>query len=138
MSQGLFDFSEAVWLYHRFNHSLRDVKEQMAFRDIDISHEAIRNWHLKFSNHFRDVIKKRESKPSDKWYLDEMTVKIKGEVFILWHAVDARGFELAILLQKRRDKKAAIRFLRRLLRSYPAPRVMITDKLRSLLTRTMD
>jgi putative transposase len=123
--------SEAVWLYHRFNHSLRDVKEQMAFRGIDISHEAIRNWHLKFANHFRDVIKKRENKPSDKWHLDEMIVKIKGEAFILCRAVDAKGFELDILLQKRRDKKAAIRFLTRLLRSYPAPRVMITDKLRS-------
>jgi len=77
------------------------------------------------------VIKKRERNPSDKWHLDEMIVKINGEAFILWRAVDSDGFELDIFLQKRRDKKAAIRFLLRLLGSYPKPRVMITDKLRS-------
>ena len=123
--------SEAVWLYHRFNHSLRDVKEQMAFRGLEISHEAIRSWHIKFSSHFKDVLKKRERKPSDKWHLDEMMIKVKGEAFILWRAVDSEGFELDIFLQKRRNKKTAIRFLRRLLGSYPEPRVIVTDKLRS-------
>ena len=123
--------SEAVWLYHRFNHSLRDVKEQMAYRGIDLSHETTRSWSLKFSSHFREVIRKRERKPSDKWHLDEMSIKVKGETFILWRAVDSEGLELDIFLQKRRDKKAAIRFLLRLLGCYPQPRVIITDKLRS-------
>ena len=123
--------SQAVWIYHRFNNSYRDIEEQLAFRGINVSHETIRSWSLKFSNHFRDVIKKRERNPSDKWHLDEMTVKINGQFFILWRAVDSDGYELDVLLQKRRNKEAAIRFLSRLLRSYPVPRVIVTDKLKS-------
>ena len=123
--------SQAVWLYHRFNHSYRDVQEQLAFRGILLHHETVRDWCRKFANHFRDVIKKRERKPSDTWHLDEMTVKINGEPFILWRAVDSEGIELDVFLQKRRNKKAAIRFLSRLLRSYPSPRVIVTDKLKS-------
>lgn len=73
--------SQAVWLYHRFNHSYRDVQEQLAFRGIILSHEIVRYWCLKFADHFKDVIKKCERKPSDKWHLDEMTVKINGELF---------------------------------------------------------
>ena len=123
--------SQAVWIYHRFNNSYRDIEEQLAFRGIHVSHETIRSWSIKFSSHFRDVIKKRERKPCDKWHLDEMIIKINGDSFILWRAVDAEGYELDILLQKHRNKKAAIRFLSRLLKSYPAPRVMVTDKLKS-------
>ena len=123
--------SQAVWIYHRFNNSYRDIEEQLAFRGINVSHETIRSWSLKFSSHFRDVIKKRERNPSDKWHLDEMTVKINGQFFILWRAVDSDGYELDVLLQKRRNKEAAIRFLSRLLRSYPVPRVIVTDKLKS-------
>jgi len=123
--------SQAVWIYHRFNNSYRDIEEQLAFRGIHVSHETIRPWSFKFSDHFREVIKKREKKPCDKWHLDEMTVKINGEYFILWRGVDSEGYELDVFLQKHRNKKAAIRFLSRLLRSYPAPRVMMTDKLKS-------
>lgn len=120
--------SQAVWIYLRFNNSYRDIEGQLAFRGIMVSPETIRSWSIKFSNHFHDVIKKRERNPSDKWHLDEMAVKINGEFFILWRAVDSEGFELDVL---RRNKEAAIRFLSRLLESYPAPRVMVTDKLRS-------
>jgi len=123
--------SQAVWTYHRFNHSYRDIQDELAFRGINVSHETVRSCSIKFSSHFRNVIKKRERKPSDKWHLDEMTVKINGELFILWRAVDSEGYELDVLLQKRRNKKAAIRFLSRLLGSYPAPRVIVTDKLKS-------
>lgn len=123
--------SQAVWLYHRFNNSYRDIQEQLAFRGILLSHETIREWCTKFASHFKDVIKKRERKPSDRWHLDEMTVKINGELFILWRAVDEEGIELDVFVQKRRDKKSAIRFLSRLLGTYLAPKVMITDKLRS-------
>ena len=79
------------------------------------------------------MIKKREYTRSDKWHLDEMTIRINGEHFILWRAVDSDGYELDVFLQKRRDKKSAIRFLSRLLGSYPIPRVIVTDKLRSYL-----
>jgi putative transposase len=123
--------SQAVWTYHRFNHSYRDIQDELAFRGINVSHETVRSWSIKFSNHFRDVIKKRETKPSDKWHLDEMTIKINGDFFILWRAVDSEGYELDVLLQKHRNKKAAIRFLSRLLGGYPAPRVIVTDKLKS-------
>jgi putative transposase len=123
--------NQAVWLYHRFNNSYRDIQEQLLFRGIDVSHETIRSWSLKFSRHFKDVIQKRERKPSDKWHLDEMIIKMNGQPYVLWRAVDSEGFELDIFLQKRRDKKAAIRFLTRLLKSYPEPRVIVTDKLKS-------
>ena len=123
--------SQSVWLYHRFNNSYRDIQEQLAFRGIILSHETIRYWCIKFASHFKDGIKKRERKPRAKWHLDEMTVKINGEPFILWRALDHEGIELDVFLQKRRDKKSAIRFLSRLLRTCPAPRIMITDKLRS-------
>ena len=123
--------SQTVWLYHRFNHSYRDIKEQLAFRGIILSHETVREWCQKFANYFRDVIKKHERKPSDKWHLDEMTVKINGEPFVLWRGVDSEGMELDVFLQKRRNKKSAVRFLSRLLRCYPSPRVIVSDKLKS-------
>jgi putative transposase len=75
--------SQAVWLSHRFNLSYRDIQEQLAFRGIILSHETVRDWSLKFTDHFKDVIKKRERKPSDKWHLDEMTVKINSDPFVL-------------------------------------------------------
>ena len=125
--------NQAIWHYHRFNNSYRDIQEQMAFRGIILSHETIREWCHKFACHFLNVIKKRERNPYDKWHLDEMNVKINGEWFVLWRAVDREGLELDVFLQKRRNKKSAIRFLSRLLKSYPAPRVIVTDKLKSYI-----
>jgi len=116
--------SQAVWLYYRFNHSYRDVQEQLAFRGITLSHETVRKWCSKFALHFIDVIKKHGRNPNDKWHLDEMTLKINGEMFVLWRAVDSGGMELDVFLQKRYNKKSAIRFLSRLLGSYSAPRVI--------------
>ncbi len=123
--------SHAVWRYHRFNDSYRDIQEEFAYRNIIVSHEAIRSWCNKFCHHFKEVIRKRERKPKDKWHLDEMTVKLNGVSYILWRAVDSEGHELDVYLQRRRDKKSAIRFLSRLLGCYPTPRIIITDKLRS-------
>lgn len=123
--------SYAVWQYHRFNLSFRDVQEQLAYRGIIVSHETVRKWCLKFSRQFKDTLQKRERQLSDKWHLDEMSLRIKGESFVLWRAVDEHGMELDVFLQKRRNKASAIRFLSRLLQRYPAPRVIITDKLRS-------
>lgn len=123
--------SNVVWQYHRFNLSYRDIQEQMAYRGIILSHETIRNWCYKFSNDFKNVIRKKQHKPSDKWHLDEMNIKINGEWYVLWRAVDNNGYEIDIYLQKRRNKKSAIRFLSRLLGNNPVPRVIVTDKLRS-------
>jgi putative transposase len=124
--------SQAVWLYHRFNHSYRDIQEQLAFRGIILSHETVRDWCMKFADHFKDVIKKRERKPGDKWHLDEMTVKINSEPFVLWRAVDEEGIELDVFLQKRRNKKAAIRFLSRLLKSLPVHVSLLPTNLKAI------
>jgi putative transposase len=96
-----------------------------------LSHETIRSWFYKFASHFKEIIKKRERKAKDKWHLDEMSIRINGEYFILWRGVDAGGYELDVLLQKRRNKKSSICFLTLLLLSYPVPRLIVTDKLRS-------
>lgn len=125
--------SHAIWRYHRFNDSYRDIQEDLLYRGVSVSHETIRKWCLKFSNDFKDVIKKRERKPGDKWHLDEMVVKINGVPFILWRGVDSSGHEIDVFLQKRRNKKAAIRFLSRLLGDHPEPRVVVTDKLNSYI-----
>ena len=98
--------SHAVWRYHRFNESYRDVQEVLAYRGIIVSYESIRYWCKKFGPYFRDVIKKRERKPGDKWHLDEMTLKLNGVLFILWRAVDEDGHEIDVFLQRRRNKKA--------------------------------
>ena len=124
---------QAIWQYHRFNQSYRDVREQLLYRGIDVSHETIRSWCYKFGKEFEKVIKKKQKKVTDKWHLDEMTMKINREYFILWRAVDSKGYELDVFLQKRRNKKSAIRFLSRLLQSYPVPRVIITDRLKSYI-----
>jgi putative transposase len=122
-----------VWSYHRFNDSYRDIKERLLYRGISVSHETARSWCIKFGSHFHDVIKKRAVKPNDKWHLDEMLLKVNGEQFWLWRAVDSEGYELEVFLQKRRNKRAAIRFLSRLLNSCPKPRVVVTDKLKSYI-----
>lgn len=96
-----------------------------------MSYETIRQWCIKFGPHFKSVLKKRAPRPSDKWHLDEQQLRIRGATYYLWRAVDAEGYELDVFLQKRRNKKAAVRFLCRLLNAYPKPRVIVTDKLRS-------
>jgi putative transposase len=107
--------SQVVWIYQRFNNSYLDIEEQMAFWGISVSHETVRSWSVKFSSHFRYFIRKRERNPSDKWHLDEMNVRVNDKTFILWRSVDSDEYELDILLQTHPNKKAAIRFLSRLL-----------------------
>ena len=121
----------AVWQYHRFNPSFREVQEQLAYRGTIVSHETVRKWCLKFSRQCKDTLQKRERQVSDKWHLDEMSLRINGESFVLWRAVDEHGMELDVFLQKLRNKASAIRVLSRLLQRYPNPRIIITDKLRS-------
>ena len=123
--------SYAIWIYHRFNTSYRDVEGILRYRGIFVSYETVRAWSNKFGKSFADIIKKKESKPTDKWNLDAMIIKVNGVKFILWRAVDSNGHELDVFLQKRKNKKSAIHFLTRLLGSYPSPRVIVTDKLHS-------
>src|SRR3954464_10001373 len=124
--------SHAVWLYFRFPLSLRMVEEMLAARGIIVSHETVRQWARKFGQGFANQIRRRLPCAGDKWHLDEVEVKIAGQKHWLWRAVDQDGFVLDVLVQKRRDKRAAKRLLRKLLKKQGrAPRVMITDKLAS-------
>src|SRR5919202_2533667 len=124
--------SHAVWLYFRFPLSLRMVEEMLAARGIVGSHETARQWALKFGQDFADRIRRRLPCPGDKWHLDEVAIKIAGVQHWLWRAVYQTGVVLDVLVQSRRDKRAAKRLLRKLLkRQCRAPRVMITDKLGS-------
>ena len=124
--------SYAVWLYFRFPLSLRMVEEMLAARGIAVSHETVRQWALKFGQGFANEIRRRLPRPGDKWHLDEVVVTIAGRKHWLRRAVDQDGTVLDALVQSRRDKKAAKRLLRKLLkRQTRPPRVMITDKLAS-------
>jgi putative transposase len=121
-----------VWLYHRFMLSLRDVSEILLQRSIELSYETIREWGIKFGHVYAKGIKQRAPRRGDKWHLDEMCIVMNGNKHWLWRAVDQDGYELDILLQSRRNKKAATRFFKRLLKGLQySPRVMITDKLQS-------
>src|SRR4051794_29897952 len=124
--------SHAVWLYFRFPLSLRTVEEMLAARGIIVSHETVRQWARKFGQDFANRIRRRLPAAGDKWYLDEVVLKIAGKKHWLWRAVDQNGIVLDILVQSRRDKRAAKRLPRKLLKKQcRAPRVMITDKLAS-------
>ncbi|MFF2026715.1 IS6 family transposase [Streptomyces sp. NPDC058171] len=124
--------AHCVWLYHRFPLSFREVEELMLQRGVLVSHETVRRWCAKFGQAYANGLCGRRARPGDKWHLDEVFIKINGERKYLWRAVDADGTVLDILVQGRRDKAAARRFFRRLLKGIGAvPRVIITDKLRS-------
>src|SRR3954462_12817400 len=124
--------SHAVWLYFRFPLGLRMVEKMLAARGITVSHETVRQWGLKFGQDFANRIRRRLPQADDKWHLDEVAIKIAGKKHWLWRAVDQDGVVLDVLVQSRRDKRAAKRLLRKLLkRQCRAPRVMITDKLAS-------
>jgi putative transposase len=124
--------SHAVWLYFRFPLSLRMVEEMLAARGIVVSHETVRQWARKFGQGFANQIRRRLPSPGDKWHLDEVCLMIRGKKHWLWRAVDQDGVVLDVLVQSRRDKRAARRLLRKLLKKQGrAPRVMVTDKLAS-------
>ena len=124
--------SHAVWLYFRFPLSLRMIEEMLAARGIVVRHETIRQWALKFGQELANQIRRRLPRAGDKWHLDEVVIKMAGVKHWLWRAVDQTGMVLDVLVQSRRDKRAAKRLLRKLLkRQCRAPRVMVTDKLPS-------
>jgi putative transposase len=124
--------SHGVWLYHVFSLSFRDVELLLAERGIVVSYETVRRWCKKFGQCFADCLRRRRPQPGDKWHLDEVFIRIQGVQHFLWRAVDQDGVVLDILVQPRRDAKAAKRFLRRLLKGLQyVPRVIVTDKLRS-------
>lgn len=121
----------AVRWYHRFNLSLRDIEELLLERGVTVTYESVRNWCDRFGAQFAHRAKAARGKPGSTWHLDELFVNLRGMPYVLWRAVDEHGTELDVLLQKRRDKAAAKRFFKRVLRSAPVPRTIVTDQLRS-------
>jgi putative transposase len=124
--------SHSVWLYYRFSLSYRDVEELMAERGVTLSHEAVRYWCRKFGQAYANALRRRRPRPGDKWHLDEVFLTINQERHYLWRAVDQDGQVLDILVQRRRNRVAAKKFFRKLLKGLTyVPRVMVTDKLKS-------
>ncbi len=122
----------AVWLYHRFNLSHRDIEDLLAERGIVVSYESIRLWCNKFGPEYARRLKRRHQGFGDTFYIDEVFVKIDGIQHYLWRAVDQDGEIVDVFLQHRRDAKAAKRFFKRLLKTHRnEPRKIVTDKLRS-------
>src|SRR6516162_1275139 len=122
----------AIWLYLRFTLSYRDVEDLLAERGLDISYETVRRWVLKFGPMVARRLRERRPRPSGRWHLDEMVVRIAGKRMYLWRAVDHEGEILDVLVQRRRDKRAALKLMRKLLRKQGfAPKTVVTDKLRS-------
>jgi putative transposase len=124
--------SHAVWLYHGFCLSFREVEELLAERGITVTYETVRQWCQKFGPAYTRKLKKRQGRLGDTWHIDEVFVTIQGERHYLWRAVDQDGDTIDILVQRRRNKQAAVRFLRRLIKGQGGePRWLVTDKLRS-------
>src|SRR5215211_7566551 len=124
--------SHAVWLYFRFCLSFRDVEELLFARGVIVTYEAIRKWCRKFGQQYANQLRHRRPRPGDKWHLDEVFLTINGARHYLWRAVDQDGNVLDILVQRRRNKNAAKQFFRKRLKGLTdAPRLIITDKLKS-------
>src|SRR6266699_3962336 len=124
--------SYCLWLYFRFSLSYRDVEEIMAERGVVLTYETVRQWCLKFGQTYANELRRRRPPCGDKWHLDEVFLTINGKRSYLWRAVDQHGNGLDILVQSRRNNKAAKRFFRKLLKGLQCvPRVIITDKLKS-------
>ena len=124
--------SHGVWLYHRFSLSFRDVEELLAKRGLFVTYETIRQWCRKFGPEYARNLKRRQGRLGNVWHLDEVFVKIRGERHYLWRAVDQDGDVIEILVQRKRNSRAAKRFFRKLLKEQGStPWRLVTDKLKS-------
>ena len=126
----------AVMMYVRFPLSLRNVEDLLHERGIDICHETVRYWWNRFGPLFAKEIRKKRMHPIPnysnwKWHLDEVFVKINGEIHYLWRAVDHEGEVLESFVSRRRDRKAALVFLKKIMKRHGQPRAIVTDRLRS-------
>jgi len=123
---------QAIWLYVRFTLSFRDVEDLLAERGIAVSYETVRRWVNHFGPRIAADLRKRRPKPHTTWHLDEVYLKIDGRLAYLWRAVDAEGEVLDVLVQTRRNKRAALKLMRKLLKKYGfVPDKLVTDDLRS-------
>ena len=126
----------AVMMYIRYPLSLRQVEDLLFERGIDICHETVRFWWNRFGPMFAAEIRKKRSANLRtcmqwRWHLDEVFVRINGDTYYLWRAVDHEGEVLEAFVTKRRDRKAALRFLRKAMKRYGHPEIIVTDRLRS-------
>ena len=122
----------AVWLYFRFTLSFRDAEELLAGRGIEVSYETVRCWTIKFGPLIAANLRRRRSPPTGRWHLNEMVVRIGGRRMYLWRAVDDEGEVLDMLVQRRRNKSAALKLLRKLSKNQGVhPDTITTDKLSS-------
>jgi transposase-like protein len=122
----------AIWLYARFTLSFRDVEDLLAERGLDISYETVRRWFLKFGAPIARNLRQVRPTPSDYWHLDEMALVMRGRQHWLWRAVDHEGEVLDFLVHSKRNAKAALKLMRKLLKKQGwAPTRITTDKLRS-------
>ena len=122
----------AVWLYFRFPLSYRNVEDLLAERGIEVSYETVRRWALKFGTQYARKLRRLRPRPSGRWHLDEVFVSIGGRRMYLWRAVDDEGEVLDVIVQAKRDKRSALKLMRKLLKKHGfAPEHWITDKLPS-------
>src|SRR3981081_3547990 len=122
----------AIWLYLRVTLSYRDVEDLLDERGLEVSYETVRRWVLKFGPGIARKLRRCRPRPSDRWHLDEMVVRVAGKRMYLWRAVDHEGGGLDWLVQRRRDKRAALRLMRKLLKKQGfTPKLLTTDKLGS-------
>ena len=123
---------QAVWLYFRFPLSLRDVEDMLSQRGIDVSYETVRRWSSKFGLAYARKLRRSHPRADTRWHLDEVFVSINGKNIYLWRAIDCEGEVLDVLVQSRRNKKAALKLMRKLLKAQGfAPTIVVTDKLPS-------
>jgi putative transposase len=123
---------QAIWLYLRFSLSFRDVEDLLAERGIAVSYETVRRWVNHFGPKIAANLRTRRPKPHSTWHLDEVYLKIDGRMAYLWRAVDNEGEILDVLVQTKRNKAAALKLMRKLLKKYgSAPEILVTDELRS-------
>jgi putative transposase len=123
---------QAIWLYVRFTLSFRDIEDLLVERGIVVSYETVRRWVNHFGPKIAADLRKRRAKPHTTWHLDEVYLKIDGRLVYLWRAVDAEGEVLDVLVQTRRNKWAALKLMRKLLKKYGfVPDKLVTDDLRS-------
>jgi putative transposase len=130
---------QAIWLYLRFTLSLRDVEDLLAERGVAVSYETVRRWVSHFGPLIGADLRKCRPKPHTTWHLDEVYLKINGRMVYLWRAVDAEGEVLDVLLQSKRNKQAALKLMRKLLKKYAfAPERLVTDDLPSYRAAARD
>jgi putative transposase len=123
---------QTIWLYVRFTLSFRDLEDLLAERGIAVSYESVRRWVNHFGSKIAADLRKRRPKPHTTWHLDEVYLKIDGRLVYLWRAVDSEGEVLDVLVQTKRNKAAALKSMRKLLKKYGvAPQNLVTDDLRS-------